>query len=236
MPGSPIDALDQRSLYKSYRETTSITIVSALDHLRLVTESVLGLKGALPFAHATSLRTALSVSSAALWLMPEEDAKRELRAAMWNFHDHTNYLVWLRLRSDEKYSDIVQHRERIERRRDHFAAVALELGTDVTKRWKLTAEYDMTVAAAKMMDPAIWGDGWSPAVEVPSQWRMLSAYAHGLRWATAPDTVQGDPDENGFAATTLSFSLDRLMESTRITMDVVDTAINRFRVLAGHHC
>ncbi|MHA6739078.1 hypothetical protein [Rhodococcus erythropolis] len=235
LPGSPITLLDGVSTPRSYRETVSVPIMSALDHLRLVTGSVLGFKGTLPFAHATPLRTALTVASTALWLMDGDNEKRSLRAAMLNYHDHKNYLIYLGLRPAERYPELVEHQAEIGRRRDSFATEALALGVDVTDRhWKMPNDYDMTVAAAKMMDRSMWGDEWMPEVEIPSQWRMLSAYAHGLRWATAPGCVQGEPDLAGLASTTMTFSMDRLMESTSIAKAVVITAMNRYYVLAGH--
>ncbi|SFA62464.1 hypothetical protein SAMN05444374_1231 [Rhodococcoides kroppenstedtii] len=135
-------ANDQRAL-RSYSETVSIPILSALDHLRLVTKSVLALGGSLPVAHATPLRTALTVASTALWLMHDDGDKRAARAAMLNYHDCSNYLIWLRLRSSsdvsgEKYPGLAEHVDRIERKRDHYASVALASGVDVTRvGWEL---------------------------------------------------------------------------------------------------
>lgn len=239
LPGSPIYAANNQSTLRSYSETVSVPILSALDHLRLVTKSVLGLGGSLPFAHATPLRTALTVASTALWLMHDDDDKRAARAAMLNYHDCSNYLIWLRLRSSPdvsggKYPGLTDHMERIERKRDHYASEALGLGVDVTRAgWKITGDYDVTVAASTMVAPSSW-DGYDPKTEIPVQWRMLSAYAHGLRWATSPGTTQGIPDSSGFAATTMTFDLDRLMESTNIVRAVVIAAMNRYNELAGH--
>jgi hypothetical protein len=56
------------------------------------------------------------------------------------------------------------------------------------KSWRPTADFDMVSAAAKMMSE--FSDGWKPAIEIPSRWRMLSGYAHGMRWAAAPDAEQ----------------------------------------------
>jgi hypothetical protein len=233
LPESPIDLVDKRLSYRSFQETVAMPIMSAIDHLRLVTSSVLSWKGTLPFAHATPLRTAITAASMSLWAMHDEPDERFRRAVLLNYHDFSNSLKFFNSRPEEKIPDIGVMRDKTRLRMDYFAVEAAKFGVDVTVRsWKLTADFGMVTAAAKMMSP--WSDGWKPEVEVPSQWRMLSGYAHGLRWAAAPDTEQSEVDEIGFASTTVTFDIDRLMESARIVSELIETAIARYRNLAGH--
>lgn len=155
------------------------------------------------------------------------------RSGSLNYHDFSNSLKFFNGRPDEKFPEIDSVRGATRHRKDYFAAEAAKCGVDVTaKWWKPTADFEMVTVAAKMM-PA-WSNGWKPEVEIPSQWRMLSGYAHGMRWAAAPDTKQGDADANGFASTTLAFDLDRLMESAGLVRMLIETAIDRYRLLAGH--
>ncbi|MFD7011184.1 hypothetical protein [Rhodococcus jostii] len=233
LPGSPIDEADKMLQYRSYRETVQVPIFSALDHLRLVTKSVPALRGVLPFAHATPLRSAITAASTSLWAMHDEHETRVLRAAILNYYDYSNGLKYFNGRPADKYPDLDRAKDKVRQRMDYFAAELADRGEDVADgRWRPTADFDMVVAAAKMMRP--WRDGWKPVTEVPSRWRWLSGYAHGMRWATAPNTEQSEADENGYSATTMTFGIDSLMESARIVQTLIETALDRYSELAGH--
>ncbi|MGC0367681.1 hypothetical protein ABH922_005733 [Rhodococcus sp. 27YEA15] len=207
--------------------------MSALDHFRLVTKSVETLRGSIPFAHATPLRTAITAAATAVWAMADDEDTRLKRAAVLSFHDAENARKYVNGRPVDKVAGIDEARSALHRRSDYFADMALEFGEDVRRdRWRPTADFAMVEAASKGMPE--WSGGWSPRTEVPSQWRLLSCYAHGMGWATARHVEYGEPDEIGLAKSTLVFDLDDLMSSASIVRLLIERALDRYREMAGY--
>ncbi len=228
-----INLADQRMTRRSYQETVSVPIMVALDHLRLVTRSVAALRGPLPFAHATPLRTAITAAATSLWAMHNDADTRIRRAVVLNYDDAENYRKYLNGRPADKVPDAAAEAAAQRLIAEHWAAEALKLGEDVARKgWQPTKDFDMVKQAAQGMPD--WSNGWRPSTEVPSQWRMLSCFAHGKRWATAPHVTQGEADDHGFASTTFVFDLDMLMESAGIVQDLIVHALDRYREMAGH--
>lgn len=202
-------------------------------NLRLVTRSVGTLRGPLPFAHATPLRAAITAAATSLWAMHDDADTRIRRAVVLNYHDAENFTKYLDGRPADKAPDAAAAAAAQRLVADHWAKEASKLGEDVTRKgWKPTADFEMIKQATQGMPD--WGDGWRPATEVPSQWRMLSCFAHGMRWATAPHVTQGEADAHGFAATTFEFDLDMLMESAGIVRTLIERALDRYREMADH--
>ncbi|MFF0818336.1 hypothetical protein ACFYVR_24780 [Rhodococcus sp. NPDC003318] len=175
-PGSDTEVADRmlRASRLSLRGTVVQLIHSALDHLDLAGRDA----GPHEFAHPTLVRSAITTAATALWLMAGPVDERCYRTLQFGYRDQVyrgQYLKACRAGSRQRIADA---------RRAELLAAARELRPGVSERrfHAINSDSFIVAQAGLLMPPDALG-GPDPAVEVLTQWNLLSAYAHGRNWA-----------------------------------------------------
>lgn len=223
---------------KSYRESVSLLISSAYDHLRLTAVSVVTLRGVLPFAMATPIRTSLTASSTALWLMGPTAEDRRLRMLQYWLLDNRRFMEFVKNghpsgEGEEVERNLTSAIAEVEARGSRFLAngTALKFSEKAMKKEAAT-DTEMVSAAGEWLDSDGF-DGFDPKIEVARQWRLLSGHAHGFRWPHAASETITEADENDWAQVTFSSNAGDLLSSALIALRLTDAARARFQELAS---
>lgn len=193
-PGSPADHVDRvlRPAGLSLSGTVVELVRSALDHLDLASRD----GDPHEFAHPTLLRSAITTASTALWMMAGTTDEQCYRALQFGFRDQVfrhQYLETARADPTERAA--------VDARCDELAAAARALrpGTSARRFHTIDSDSYIVAQAGLLMAPDALG-GRDPAVEVLTQWNLLSAYAHGRSWAAGvPEGERLDSDRVALA-------------------------------------
>jgi hypothetical protein len=249
-PGSvaAIEDVYFRPVWRTFEQCVMPPLHSALDHLELVAETLNNRSSPGPYAESTLIRTAITAASTALWMVaPNEATERRLRTLEFIFRDFDNYLSYLqRVRVEGAPEDVKQAAEadRIiagipADRLDWIVARVRELspagGPVAVKdfRRNKTSDTAIVAEAARALDPAAPG-GFDPAPHLVSMWKYMSAFAHGLPWASTADwQIQGHDEETGKLTITVQADPNRLLNAAFAAVLVVEKAINRWRELCA---
>lgn len=177
-PGSDTEVADRmlRESGLSLHGTVVQLIRSVLDHLDLAGRD----RDPHEFAHSTLVRSAITSAATALWIMAGPIDEQCYRTLQFGYRDQVyrrQYLETSRGRSRECTDS--------DSRRAALLAAARTLRPDLSERRFHTIDSDsFIVAQAGLLMPPDALGGTDPAVEVPAQWNLLSAYAHGRNWVT----------------------------------------------------
>ncbi|SEM09865.1 hypothetical protein [Rhodococcus maanshanensis] len=192
-PGSDAEVADRmlRPSGLSLHSTVVQLICSALDHLDLAG------RGTDPheFAHPTLIRSAVTTAATALWLMAGPIDEQCYRTLQFGYRDQVyrrQYLVTSRAGLRECAAADARGAE--------LLAAARTVRPGLSERSFRTIDSDSFIVAQAglLMRPDALG-GPDPATEVPTQWNLLSAYAHGRNWSTVEKGDQMDSAEVALA-------------------------------------
>lgn len=238
---SPMAADDRAMTKKSYRETVAVPIASAFDHLRLTGASVVQLRGSLPFATATPIRSAITTAATSLWLMDDSKTNRRQRVLQYWIHDNkrlqqfieNGHVIQPGAGTPMEQQDLRQQAlQQVWDQREAFFinGERLELPRAVLKHCATDTEM---VSAAGALLPKDSFDGFDPVIEVAKQWRLLSGHAHGFRWPHLDTETQAPGDGDGWTSVTLKSNAEKLLASALIALQLAETALNRFVALSS---
>ncbi|MDV6247236.1 hypothetical protein [Rhodococcus opacus] len=231
---------------RTFRESVTQTLASALDHLRLVGESLERQPEPNPYAPSSLIRTAITGAATSLWLMTGDKEQRRFRALEFNYKDHLSYRHYLvTSREERKFNSQAQHDfdaeiERLDVRCTDLLEVAQQLWLRAwPERNPLTravfksgtSDTNMVKEAGALIDTTNL-DGWDPSIQVARHWMMLSGYAHARPWATAPHKTWGLAQSNGMASVTIQMDPNMLLDSAYTAIQVAEAALNRYKTLS----
>ncbi|MDG3010384.1 hypothetical protein G4X40_09505 [Rhodococcus sp. D2-41] len=206
-PGSDADHAD-RTLQPaglSLSGTVVELLRSALDHLDLASRD----GDPHEFAHPTLLRSAITTASTALWMMAGPVDEQCYRTLQFGFRDQVFRHQYLEIARADPTAQAA-----VDARCDELAAAARTLRPELSERRFHTIDSDSYIVAQAglLMAPGALG-GRDPAVEVLTQWNLLSAYAHGRSWAAT--VTEGER-----------------LDSDSVALAVVDAAVARLAQVA----
>lgn len=175
-PGSDAEVADRalQASGLSIHGTVVQLIRSALDHLDMA-----GRDAAHEFAHPTLVRSAITTAATALWLMAGPIDEQCYRTLQFGYRDQIyrrQYLETSRAGSRECSVADARRAELL------GAARTLRSGLSERRFHAIDSDSFIVAQAGLLMPPDSLG-GPDPAMEVPIQWNLLSAYAHGRNWA-----------------------------------------------------
>lgn len=236
-PSSPLALDDNELTARSARDPSLFAILSSLDHIRMVCDSVRSMRGSLPFAHATPLRTAIECGCLALWLLSDD---RPTRCLMIHLRETDRLMMWLRdvetydpVQAIDKSDDLERSIAEIELKRQAIVNNFARLGYPSPP--KVPSEQGIVIEGAKVFAdraaPEVL-DGWDPGKQVVSNWRTLSAYAHGFRWASEEHATK-KPADNGYEHVTIATNVDWVTSKVRIAAELAGEAARLFGELAA---
>ncbi|MDZ7915239.1 MAG: hypothetical protein U5O16_25985 [Rhodococcus sp. (in: high G+C Gram-positive bacteria)] len=222
---------------KSYRESVSLLLLSAYDHLHLTAVSVVTLRGVLPFATATPIRTSITVASTALWLLGKSADDRRLRMIQYWLLDNRRMMEFVENGHPSGVGgEIRRNRDtaiaEVEAKRARFLADATALKFSESKMKTTTSDTKMVSEAGEWLSSEGF-DGFDPKIEVARQWRLLSGHAHGFRWPHAASETITNVDEGKWGHLTFLADEGDMLSSALIALRLTDAAWARFQELAA---
>jgi hypothetical protein len=209
---------------------------SAIDHLRLVGESGRRQSGTNPFAFATLVRTTITATATALWILNEDrDVRRrrllEVVADDYNAYRTFRNVVAAKVPQQER-ADFDAEATVLSSRSAWIVAEYNSLAGVVCKNLKeitqKTSDRDMVLSAGAYIDPTPFTDGLGPDGQLLGAWKVLSGYAHGLPWAyKAAKTTSGTVDADGLAETTISGDPEMIINTSAFSLSLIEIAFTK---------
>lgn len=194
-------------------ETAQLTLATALDHLRLATETLRpDRRGVPPMAVASLLRGALEGAAAASWIL--EPRERE---------DRVVALMRLQLK-DVEGSFAFSERRKTAEEQDRVAQIQ-----------RVAASVDPRKVSAVSSTEMVRALGDVTSATVLQWWRLMSGFAHARRWAIRVMAARnGLPTPRGTEVISVSGNRDVL---TMVAVDAahgLHSAIARWNELSGN--
>ncbi|MUL75713.1 hypothetical protein [Mycolicibacterium sp. CBMA 226] len=251
---SPLNADDLyfHPIFRTFRQNIVQCLYSALDHLRFLAWSLQNHKTPFPYAQATLIRTAITGSSLAMWMVsgstPDERRRRALEFTYNDLKsergrintmatDPKNLQLWATAQDE-----VDAHRDSIEQRLDWIVQQASTLISPPptsrgTYQKTFTDEIDI-VRMAGAMAPQVGNGGWDPGTTLAQTWQILSGYAHARPWAalhggtvTVKDPTP-DP-KTGLIVMSAKGDPDKLLDFAFRPVQVAESAVDRLAQLAA---
>ncbi len=237
LDGSPIDGDDRVFSVMSMREMVRGSIVAALDCLLLACWSLDKGHAVRGHGHAALVRSSLSASTTALWLLDDDQDERRLRALQLARaqclaeREHVeNIAPGFRVQNGPTLGPFIESRKK---RVTDVMSDGVALGYDETQVKAKPKDSKMVRAGGDRI-PAEYLPGGDPGAHVLSEWRLLSARAHGFQW---PIKYGADEQPHAadprFVTMDIAVSLDRILGSIRIALIAARVALDRYAALAG---
>ncbi len=220
----------------SMREMARGSIAAALDCLLLACWSLGQAKAVRGHGHPALVRSSLTAATTALWLLDDDRDERRKRGLQ---------LARAQCDADREHAEDLAPGFRppgapplgpfIESRKDRVTRVLEDgriLGFD-EKTIKAKPRDKSIVKAGGDRIPASYLPGGDPGAHVLSEWRLLSARAHGFQWPIRYSSEeQPHPNDPRFVTLDVAVSLDRLLGSIRVALIAVRIALDRYAYLA----
>lgn len=234
--GSEIEQDDAVFTVMSMRELVTAPIKAALDCLLLACWSLVRSEYVRGNGHPALVRSSLTSSTLALWILDDERLVRRTRALIVARTqcaaelEHIEQLAPGWRTSDVALGPAIARRTS---RRDRVLADGQRLGLDAATIRRKPKDQRIVRDGGDRIPPDLL-PGNAPGAYVLSEWRLLSSRAHGFHWAVKlASTGQPDPDDARFATYDATIPIDRFLGSIRVAMIAVRVAIDRFALLAG---
>lgn len=237
LDGSPIDEDDRVFSVMSMREMVRGSIVAALDCLLLACWSLDKGHAVRGHGHAALVRSSLSASTTALWLLDDDQDERRLRglqlarAQCLAEREHVeNIAPGFLVQGGPPVGPFVEsRRQRVAKVIEDGAA--LGFGEAMVKA--KPKDKTMVKLGGDRIPPDLLPGG-DPGAHVLSEWRLLSARAHGFQWPIKYGAdEQPHADDPRFVTMNVAVSPDRILGSIRIALIAGRVALDRYAELAG---
>ncbi|GBG39668.1 hypothetical protein NJB14197_39140 [Mycobacterium montefiorense] len=233
-PDSPVWDEDAflAPVYRPFSLCTKQPLGSALDHLEVVAETFHALGQPHSFAESTLIRTAITASSYALWLLSLEPTQRRLRVLQFSFKDYDMWAGFVRTesRNPEAPEDLVNTAPAVLDELNERRTWIVKQANDI-----LIGDEPRTVREYRKDLPTDTAVVKEAGTRVLGAWRFLSGYAHGLPWATLANQVQvpgTEPHpETGAITVHQHGNPEQLLDAAFYTIEVIEQATARYRLL-----
>lgn len=235
--GSPLDDDDRVFSVMSMREMARGSIAASLDCLLLACWSLDRARAVRGHGHPALVRSSLTASTTALWLLDDDQEERRLRglqlarAQCLADREHVEDVApGFRVQGAPPLGAfIASRRKRIE---DVFEDGA-KLGFDEAAVKRKPKDKTMVKLGGDRI-PEAYLPGGDPGAHTLSEWRLLSARAHGFQWPIRYGSdEQPNPDDPRFVTLNIALSPDRMLGSIRVALIAARVALDRYAALAG---
>lgn len=212
-PDSEIEADDRSFSVMSMRELVDGQIKAALDCLLLATWSIVQGGGAVRgHGHPALVRSAITASTCAAWILDDDQDERRLRALQIAYAQTSAEALHVRDAppgfrgpSVEGITELIASRNARPKKVTQDGA---SLDLDVAAIPRKPADQKIIRHGGDRIPPG-WLPGDDPGAYVLAQWRILSGRAHGFSWPVkyAADSV-ATVDDPSFVTFNIGLSLD----------------------------
>ncbi|MFD9550106.1 hypothetical protein ACFWBG_22115 [Nocardia salmonicida] len=253
-PGSAFDQEEGILSIRSPRDVSTVAMLNALDHLRLLSDHALSTSRITAFASFTLIRSAITAAGLAGWLLSADGSTERLRRTLvityyelknartaareldGNPRPETPENASYNLRLKAASSVIRKYSEQLDKVQSDAIQNGIAKGTSKEELICITDKPSDTTTiteASKLIssDLSYYHD-FGATKEVVRVWRTMSAHAHGLSWA-AELTATIEVKSDGTSVMTWNPQGEDLLQGIQVAWDLLYGACKRYIELLG---
>ncbi|SHU27718.1 Uncharacterised protein [Mycobacteroides abscessus subsp. abscessus] len=243
--GSPIHdenlVLRSCGLGPQFESYLQLLFASALDHLKLFAATLRANGMPHLYAEYSLIRTSLTASSYALWLLLDDDDARRLNLLKFVFKDLDDLSSWARTDVSGPGTGLTDqvNGDGLAQATAKTQQSIVDEANAVERRRRGNDEYTRGVSDYKkerLTDSSVVGHASSSAAgasELLSMWKFMSGYAHGRYWPSLVTAVMtSEVGRLGVRKFTYAGDPQQLLKASHLALDVIDAALQQLETLA----
>lgn len=233
--GSPIAQDDLLFTVMSMTELVVSPIKGAWDCLYVVCSSLFDLEEVRGIGHAALVRSAITAATTSLWILDDDELARRARAliiARAQCVAERDFIQGVAPDWHGSNTMIGALTEHVRQRVDRVTADGERIGVDAETIAKKPKDSKIVRAGGERIPATVLG-GHQPGPYIVSEWRLLSAGAHGFHWPAKYANEPRRGEHGHYVVLDATIPAERFLGSVRAAMVAARVATDRFAAFAG---